>query len=341
MPLPLFIGVAILATGWGAKKGIDAKKDFSKADEYNDRARKMFNEASTKLDKARQETNESFEDLGRIKLKAYNKTITNWISLVEQIKNKHMDKSKIEVDGFRLSTESEFLELKEISLSMSEIAGAGTASLATGVLAGLGAYGGATTFAAASTGAAISGLSGVAATNATLAWFGGGSLATGGLGMAGGTAVLGGIVAGPILLAAGMIAASKAEKARADAYSNLKGAEVEVENLNAATLIADNMKAFAKSLTKALIALESNLAGILTKLASIVASSTNFRTYSQHEQIQVYMSFLIAVSMKDLINLSIMTKDGSYNKSEFGNFVCLLSKYNSDIKVLNNKIQSI
>jgi len=284
MPLPLFIGVAILATGWGAKKGIDAKKDFSKADEYNDRARKMFNEASTKLDKARQETNESFEDLGRIKLKAYNKTITNWISLVEQIKNKHMDKSKIEVDGFRLSTESEFLELKEISLSMSEICG---------------------------------------------------------LGMAGGYAVLGGIGAGPILLATGMIAASKAEKARADAYSNLKGAEVEVENLNAATLMADNMKAFAKSLTKVLITLESNLAGILTKLASIVASSTDFRTYSQHEQLQVHMSFLIAVSMKDLMNLSIMTKDGCYNKSEFEKLACLLSKYNSDIKVLNNKIQSI
>lgn len=339
MPLPLLIGAAVLAAGWGAKKGIDAKKDFSKATEYNDRARKMFNEASTKLDNSRRETNESFEDLGRIKLKAYNKTITNWISLVEQIK--HMDKSKIEVDGFRLPTESEFLELKEISLSMSEIAGVGTASLTTGVLAGLGAYGGATTFAAASTGAAISGLSGVAATNATLAWFGGGSLATGGLGMAGGTAVLGGIVAGPILLAAGMIAASKAEKARADAYSNLKGAEVEVENLNAATLMADNMKAFAKSLTKVLIALESNLAGILTKLASIVTSSTDFRTYSQHEQIQVHMSFLIAVSMKDLINLSIMTKDGSYNKSEFGKLGLLLSKYNSDISVLNNKIKSI
>ena len=54
-------------------------------------------------------------------------------------------------------------------------------------------------FATASTGAAISGLSGAAATSATLAAIGGGSLAAGGLGIAGGTAVLTGIVAFPIL----------------------------------------------------------------------------------------------------------------------------------------------
>lgn len=42
----------------------------------------------------------------------------------------------------------------------------------------------------ASTGAAISGLSGIAASNATLAWFGFGSLASGGLGMAGGQITL-------------------------------------------------------------------------------------------------------------------------------------------------------
>ncbi|MGI2258817.1 hypothetical protein [Shewanella sp. GXUN23E] len=51
----------------------------------------------------------------------------------------------------------------------------------------------------ASTGTAIATLSGVAASNATLAWFGGGALAAGGAGMAGGAAVLGGIVALPMM----------------------------------------------------------------------------------------------------------------------------------------------
>ena len=50
-------------------------------------------------------------------------------------------------------------------------------------------------FATAGTGTAISSLSGAAATNATLAWLGGGTVASGGFGVAGGAVVLGGIVA--------------------------------------------------------------------------------------------------------------------------------------------------
>ncbi|WP_351078154.1 hypothetical protein [Shewanella sp. CAL98-MNA-CIBAN-0140] len=68
-----------------------------------------------------------------------------------------------------------------------------------GGTAALGAWGVVTVVGSASTGTAISSLSGVAATNATLAWFGGGSLATGGAGMAGGFWVLGGIVAAPMI----------------------------------------------------------------------------------------------------------------------------------------------
>ncbi len=48
----------------------------------------------------------------------------------------------------------------------------------------------ATTFGTASTGTAISSLSGAAATNAATAWLGGGALAAGGGGMAAGAAVL-------------------------------------------------------------------------------------------------------------------------------------------------------
>ena len=54
----------------------------------------------------------------------------------------------------------------------------------------------ATTFGTASTGTAISALSGAAATNAALAWLGGGALAAGGGGMAAGQAFL--ALAGPV-----------------------------------------------------------------------------------------------------------------------------------------------
>ena len=78
--------------------------------------------------------------------------------------------------------------------------GAGAAGGALGVgVATLGptaAMGVATTFGVASTGTAISSLSGAAATNAALAWLGGGTLAAGGGGMAAGQLLL--TLAGPV-----------------------------------------------------------------------------------------------------------------------------------------------
>jgi len=77
----------------------------------------------------------------------------------------------------------------------------------------------------ASTGAAISGLSGAAATNATLAWFGGGALAAGGTGMAGGAAVLGGLFAIPLVFFAAKGSHKKArefEKAKTELMETIE-----------------------------------------------------------------------------------------------------------------------
>lgn len=83
-----------------------------------------------------------------------------------------------------------------------------------------GAFKGTMLLGTASTGTAIGTLSGAAATNATLAWLGGGSLASGGLGMAGGAMVLGSIVAGPALAIAGWFIGNKAAANLNDAKSN-------------------------------------------------------------------------------------------------------------------------
>ncbi|MER6685210.1 helix-turn-helix domain-containing protein [Streptomyces olivaceoviridis] len=76
-------------------------------------------------------------------------------------------------------------------------AAAGAVGAAAGGAAAYGAFTAAALFGTASTGAAISTLSGVAATNATLALLGGGTLAAGGAGMAGGILLLTGMVAAP------------------------------------------------------------------------------------------------------------------------------------------------
>lgn len=76
-------------------------------------------------------------------------------------------------------------------------AAGGAAGAAVGGAAAYGAFTAAALFGTASTGTAISALAGVAATNATLALLGGGTLAAGGAGMAGGILLLTGMVAAP------------------------------------------------------------------------------------------------------------------------------------------------
>ena len=96
----------------------------------------------------------------------------------------------------------------ETKLSNFQLADSDTPALeavlkgSTGALGALGAYSAVGIWGTASTGAAIGGLSGVAATNASLAWFGGGALAAGGGGMVAGTAILSGIIVLPVAFVA-------------------------------------------------------------------------------------------------------------------------------------------
>lgn len=122
---------------------------------------------------------------------------------VNQLANspKEFDKSvaqyRIEVDRFDKtvqSLEAETIEATKIAGTTS-VAG-GAAGVGVAALAPTAAMAVATAFGTASTGTAISALSGAAATNAALAWLGGGAIAAGGGGMATGKFLL--ALAGPV-----------------------------------------------------------------------------------------------------------------------------------------------
>ncbi len=89
--------------------------------------------------------------------------------------------------------------------------------LVTGVAAEAAITGLVAEFGVASTGTAIASLSGAAATSATTAAIGGGSLAAGGGGMALGGAILGGVVAAPVLFAMGLKILTAGDKAETQA----------------------------------------------------------------------------------------------------------------------------
>ena len=97
--------------------------------------------------------------------------------------------------------------LNDFSASAATVQGAGLGtSAAVGSWAMVGLLG------SASTGTAIATLSGAAATNATLAWFGGGALAAGGGGMAAGMMTIGGIIALPLIAFSAWTTHSKASE---------------------------------------------------------------------------------------------------------------------------------
>lgn len=147
-------------------------------------------------------TNERINDLGIHTNELY-AALADIQEVFDRIRNVPSDK-KIEYDKLKeirlnWKQQAEKIE-KDYNVAKAKQAGAGAAGASFGVaVAAMGptaAMGVATTFGVASTGTAISSLSGAAATNAALAWLGGGAVAAGGGGMAAGEAVL--ALAGPI-----------------------------------------------------------------------------------------------------------------------------------------------
>ena len=155
-----------------------------------------------KAEAAVKKTNQKINELGGHTNNLYT-SLTKIQALFDRIRNlpeenklKYENLKAIQVDW---KQQAEKIEL-EYEKAKAKATGQGAAGVGAGVaVVALGptiAMGVATTFGVASTGTAISALSGAAATNAALAWLGGGSLAAGGGGMAAGSAFL--ALAGPV-----------------------------------------------------------------------------------------------------------------------------------------------
>ena len=210
IPVLLWGAVAALAAT-GVVKGAGAINDINKAKEIGERAERRHKRRMRELNEVRDETNEKFTHLGELKVSIFNNQINHILQVMRNSSNKQVKSALKDFHStFSLTELKEIESMVQTSLELSTNFGS---SAITGALAGLGAYGSVPLIATASTGTAISTLSGAAATNATLAWLGGGSLAAGGFGMTGGMIALGGIVAGPALAVGGFMLASKAEEA--------------------------------------------------------------------------------------------------------------------------------
>lgn len=316
MPLPLIpiiIGLASLgAAGTGIYKGAKAVRDNSTANDLNEEAHDIIESAKSSLKSARKKSKNALEALGNEKLAVCQTSIKKFVDLFEQIKNVELQESVglQELSKFRIDRQA-IIDFKEISmLATSFAAGTLSGAVAGGAVA-FGAYSAAGAFAAASTGTAIAGLSGAAATNATLAFFGGGALAAGGLGIAGGTAVLGGIVAGPALAIVGIVMGAKASKNLDNAYSNLAQAKKAHEEIQVLVTACNGIAKRAKLFNKVLVKLDLMFSPILEQLDQVIQSEgKDFSKYSLMGKQTVAAAVSTAQAVKAMLDTPLLDDKG-------------------------------
>ncbi|NJM22385.1 MAG: hypothetical protein HC874_16505 [Richelia sp. SL_2_1] len=212
--IPLILGAAALATGvLGIGAGISGMADMDKAKEIGKKAQRNYEDACDYFNAEREETNQLARDYGEFQMDVVVHTIGRFVDFIEKNLGKANQSQQKFLEGFDGISVEQIKQYKTATIEAEKFFQGGIKAVG-GAAAG---YGGAmslaTSVGVASTGTAISGLSGAAATNATLAWLGGGSLAGGGGGMALGSLILGGITVGPALMIGGFVFAGEGEKA--------------------------------------------------------------------------------------------------------------------------------
>ena len=264
MPLPIIaigIGVGAVSAVGGVTAAWKMRKDKKR---YEER-REAYESAHSAYEEFVEATNVDLDDLHNQRVAAL-ETLRQAADFLTRANVKDRDWGpNPEI------TPEQFEKIKNVVASLGDIAAklgfSYVGSGAAGFGAAAGAYAAAGAFGTASTGTAISGLAGIAAQNATLAWLGGGSLASGGGGIALGTAALTGIALVPIAVIPPIVAWTKAirqsnriDKAIAEMDTNEAEFGVHMAELTA-------LRERSREMSEAISEVESALKDIL-RLAS-------------------------------------------------------------------------
>lgn len=246
-------------------------------------------------------------DDGRTMAEVFGRIVITKEEEIQILKKLHLIDQNMSVKDAEKKIKAERVDMEKMTNALT--------SAVTGSLAGLaasgGAYLGVGALATASTGTAISGLSGAAATNATLAWLGGGSLASGGLGMAGGMAVMGGLVAGPLLAIGGSIFASKAAEKKEEAYENWKKVEAAAEKLKVVMSKLNAIAKYTRECNSTFKALDEYWANNqLVELRKIASRDVCFRDLSDNEKTIVYANYELRYVLNGLVYEPTMNDSG-------------------------------
>lgn len=310
MPIPLLL-VGLGTAAVGISKTVKAGEDQSKAKSYSQSAQDVVEEATRFIKKKKKETNDALTNLGKKKVEVMGGSMKAFFNNFKKVKNVNFSKINMLAETYRLDPDF-FRELENMENMASSLLLEGVASgAAAGAITAFGAYGVVSAFGTASTGVAISALSGQAAANATLAFLGGGSLAAGGLGMAGGSMVLGGLMAGPALAIMGVVVGSKANANREKAYSNLQEAKAYKEKIIVAGVYCEGIRKRSNMFYKLLIRLDELLDSLVYSMEQIIdKNGSDYENFSIDQREVFAKAIVLANTITTVLNTCIITEEG-------------------------------
>jgi len=313
MPLPFIIGgIAAVAGVAGVGSGIRGGVKMKAASDTLKLAELKKEWAEALFKKRNEETTALMDDIGTRELRILS-SFDEFSDLIEKIQGRPEFKA-YKREGIELSTYGAD-ELRKVSLGAGVLLG-GVIGAAAGTAGGFAAAGATTSavmaLGAASTGTAISSLSGIAATNATLAALGGGALAAGGGGMALGTAILSGATLGVGLLVGGVIfnvTGSKLSDQADEAYAQAWKIEEEVDRIVA---YFDELTEVAERFKMSLIKVGGIYQKYLNFLDYIVTygGKTQWYEFTDEEKKTVENAVLLVGLLYKMCQVQLVLKQG-------------------------------
>ncbi len=292
-------------------------RDIQYIREKNEEIESVIAESNKKIDPIREELNKKLEALGKVKVEILETTISEFTALMSKIENLPFDgglSSNSHEEDFSFS-KKEFDSMAISVISLKKLLAKTTGAVGSGVASAGALYAAVAAFGTASTGTLISSVSGAAASNATLAWLGGGVLSVGGGGVALGATVLGGIA----LVPAVSYLIWKGKFNYADEREEVdKRFEEAIEYATSIDKIIKNFRELARLIENTILLINrfSIAVNQLNKQTNhiIAQIGDDFNKYSDKQQFLIQKHIAFALELGTLLETPIMKEDGAFNE---------------------------
>jgi hypothetical protein len=317
-------------------KKIPIIRDYIKAKELSKKSINEFTAKKEALEAVQLETQNALELFGRVKIEVLERSLHPFVEQLFRIEDIELLEQRVLQNTSPVTKiNNEDIE-NDIKLKATLAEGGAEAKTAAISYATIGTY--------PSVFSAISVLSGAAASNATLAFLGGSGMIAAELG----AAVLGGLVAVPLIIASGPLIVNLTNKALKNAEQDAEKVKLFIEESDRAIVELDRIKDVSMQLHRLLITLESKFIHNIAMLAVIVdrskkeniveqwynalvrfvarifraskrmkASKIHVADISDEDQRTIETIIFMGQTVKNVLDLSIINDEGTVSDETF------------------------